>query len=150
MPVLMVSAGGLDRLLAAGASYRLGRDPSADIVFDDARVSWQHAVLRLDQGEWVLEDTGSKNGIFTGPRRVSLMRITGDCMMRLADSQDGPEVWCRFGRPGLEGDVKPLAFDFHRDGLDRSFVGTLRAAGFQRDHPVVQRAGHRGTVNDAL
>ena len=66
MPVLMVSAGGLDRLLTAGASYRLGRDPSSDIVFDDPRVSWQHAVLRLDQGEWVLADTGARTGSSPG------------------------------------------------------------------------------------
>ena len=61
-PVLMVSTGGPGRLLRAGASYSLGRDPGSDIVFDDPRVSWRHAVLRLDQGGWLLEDAGSKNG----------------------------------------------------------------------------------------
>ena len=49
-PALMVSTGGPGRLLRAGASYSLGRDPGSDIVFDDPRVSWRHAVLRLDQG----------------------------------------------------------------------------------------------------
>ena len=94
-PVLMVSTGGPGRLLRAGASYSLGRDPRSDIVFDDPRVSWRHAVLRLDSGGWLLEDAGSKNGIFAGTQRVTRMWIAGDCLARLADGQDGPPLWCR-------------------------------------------------------
>jgi ABC transport system ATP-binding/permease protein len=127
VPVLMVSASGLDRLLTAGASYSLGRDPSSDIVFDDPRVSWRHAVLRPDQGAWVLEDTGSRNGIFTGPRRVSLLRIASDCVLRLADSQDGPEVWCRLSRPGHpdSADAGPrLRVDLHPTSV-RQIAGSL-------------------------
>lgn len=94
-PVLMVSTGGPGRLLRAGTSYSLGRDPGCDIVFDDPRVSWRHAVLRLDQGGWLLEDAGSRNGIFAGTQRVTRMWIAGDCLARLADCQDGPPLWCR-------------------------------------------------------
>ena len=139
MPVLMVSAGGLDRLLTAGASYRLGRDPSSDIVFDDPRVSWQHAVLRLDQGEWVLADTGSKNGVFTGPRRVSLLRITGDCVVRLADSQDGPEVWCHLGGPDRHGGAgagTQLRVDLHPTSV-RQIAGSLVRIGRAPENDVV-------------
>jgi ABC-type multidrug transport system ATPase subunit len=102
-PVLMVSTGGPGRLLRAGASYSLGRDPGSDIVFDDPRVSWRHAVLRLDQGGWLLEDAGSKNGIFAGTQRVTRMWIAGDCLARLADCQDGPPLWCRLTPPGANG-----------------------------------------------
>ncbi len=139
MPVLMVSAGGLDRLLTAGASYSLGRDPSSDFVFDDPRVSWQHAVLRLDQDEWVLADTGSKNGIFTGPQRVSLLRIAGDCVVRLADSQDGPEVWCRLGRPGYPGRAgagSRLRVDLHPTSV-RQIAGSLVRIGRAPENDVV-------------
>jgi len=139
MPVLMVSAGGLDRLLTAGASYRLGRDPSSDIVFDDPRVSWQHAVLRLDQGEWVLADAGSKNGIFTGPRQVSLLRITGDCVVRLADSQDGPEVSCRLSRPDHPdgaGTGSQLRVDLHPTSV-RQIAGSLVRIGRAPENDVV-------------
>lgn len=132
----MVSAGGLDRLLTAGASYSLGRDPGSDFVFDDPRVSWQHAVLRLDQGEWVLSDAGSKNGIFTGPRRVSLLRIAGDCVVRLADSEDGPEVWCRPGRPGGAGAGAPLRVDLHPTSV-RQIAGSLVRIGRAPGNDVV-------------
>jgi ABC-type multidrug transport system ATPase subunit len=145
MPALVVSVGGSDRLLTAGASYSLGRDPDSDIVFDDSRVSWQHAVLRLDQGEWVLADTGSRNGIFTGPRRVSLLRITGDCVVRLADSQDGPELWCRLGRPGHPGGAgartQPRAgaqqrVDLHPTSV-RQIAGSLVRIGRAPENDVV-------------
>jgi ABC-type multidrug transport system ATPase subunit len=139
VPVLMVSASGLDRLLTAGASYSLGRDPSSDIVFDDPRVSWRHAVLRPDQGAWVLEDTGSRNGIFTGPRRVSLLRIAGDCVLRLADSQDGPEVWCRLSRRGHpdSADAGPrLRVDLHPTSV-RQIAGSLVRIGRAPANDVV-------------
>lgn len=132
----MVSAGGLDRLLTAGASYSLGRDPGSDIVFDDARVSWQHAVLRLDQGEWVLADTGSKNGIFAGPQRVSLLRITGDCVVRLADSQDGPQVWCRPGHPDGTGAGSQLRVDLHPTSV-RQIAGSRVRIGRAPENDVV-------------
>src|SRR6516165_11728118 len=114
----MVSTGGPGRLLRAGASYSLGRDPGSDIVFDDPRVSWRHAVLRLDQGGWLLEDAGSTNGIFAGTQRVTRMWIAGDCLARLADGQDGPPLWCRLAayagnsagaRPGLRVDLHPTS-----------------------------------------
>ena len=46
----------------AGPAYRIGRDPESDIVVDDPRVSWQHAVLRLDGTGWVLEDPAAPTG----------------------------------------------------------------------------------------
>ena len=61
-PPLAVRAQGSDRTLPAGPSYTIGRDPQSDIVVNDERVSWKHAVLRLDNGAWLLEDTGSTNG----------------------------------------------------------------------------------------
>src|SRR5260370_42356515 len=73
-PALVVRTQGSDRSLQAGPSYWLGRDPESDIVVDDSRVSWQHAVLRvdqLDQNTWVLQDMGSTNGTFIGSQRVS-------------------------------------------------------------------------------
>ena len=61
---LYVRVQGSDRMLQAGPSYRIGRDPESDIVLDDPRVSWNHAVLRLERDFWLLEDSGSRNGTF--------------------------------------------------------------------------------------
>ena len=101
-PALVVRTQGSDRSLQAGPSYRIGRDPESDIVVDDSRVSWQHAVLRFDQSDrnaWVLQDAASTNGTFLGSRRVSQLTITGNCEIRLGHPDDGPAVSCSLAAP---------------------------------------------------
>ncbi len=101
-PALVVRTQGSDRSLQAGPSYRIGRDPESDIVVDDSRVSWQHAVLRFDQSDrsaWVLQDAGSTNGTFLGSRRVSQLTITDNCELRLGHPDDGPAVSCSLAVP---------------------------------------------------
>src|SRR5712691_9867932 len=101
-PALVVRTQGSDRSLQAGPSYWLGRDPESDIVVDDSRVSWQHAVLRfdqLDQNTWVLQDMGSTNGTFIGSQRVSQITISDHCVFRLGHPDDGPAVTCSLAAP---------------------------------------------------
>jgi ABC-type multidrug transport system ATPase subunit len=93
-PALVVRARGTDRSLQAGQSYSIGRDPESDIVVDEARVSWHHAVLKLDGATWVLEDSGSTNGTFVGGERVRRVEITGECVARLGHPADGSQVSC--------------------------------------------------------
>ena len=82
-PVLVVRTQGPDRSLKAGRFYSIGRNPESDIVVNEARVSWRHAVLRLEGATWLLEDTGSTNGTFVDVRRVQRVEITADCVVRL-------------------------------------------------------------------
>jgi ABC-type multidrug transport system ATPase subunit len=101
-PALVVRTQGSDRSLQAGPTYRIGRDPESDIVVDDSRVSWQHAVIKfdqLDQNAWVLQDTGSTNGTFLGPQRVSQITISDSCVVRLGHPDDGPAVSCSLAAP---------------------------------------------------
>ncbi|MEP7024291.1 MAG: FHA domain-containing protein [Actinomycetota bacterium] len=93
-PPLVIRIQGDDRTLPAGPCYQLGRDPQSDLVVDEPRVSWAHAVLRLDHGRWLLEDLGSTNGIFVGTRRVQQVQITGPCEVRLGHPADGPVLTC--------------------------------------------------------
>ena len=83
----------------------VGRDPECDIVITDARVSRQHAVLRLEDGHWVLEDTGSSNGTYAGDRRVDRIDVDGECQVRLGHPTDGPVLSCTVGgaRLGASG-----------------------------------------------
>lgn len=76
-----------------GGVYRIGRDPKSDIVLTDARVSWLHAALHVEEGGWVLEDLGSTNGMFLGPQRVGRIQVDADLMVRLG-SPDGPVLHC--------------------------------------------------------
>src|SRR3984885_9262601 len=93
-PALVVRTQGSDRSLEAGRSYSIGRNPESDIVIDEARVSWRHAVLRLEGSSWLLEDVGSTNGTFLGTERVKRVDITKDCVLRLGHPDDGQRLWC--------------------------------------------------------
>src|SRR6266851_2103294 len=111
-PALVVRTQGSDRSLQAGPSYWLGRDPESDIVVDDSRGSWQHAVLRfdqLDQNTWVLQDMGSTNGTFIGSQRVSQITISDDCVFRLGHPDDGPAVTCSLAAPARPAPPPPAA-----------------------------------------
>ena len=85
---------GSDRLLDNASGYRIGRDPESDIVVDDPRVSWNHAVLQHQDGGWVLEDPGSTNGTFVDGERVRRVAIAGECSVRLGHPADGPHLSC--------------------------------------------------------
>src|SRR6266571_2714931 len=109
-PALVVRTQGSDRSLQAGPSYRIGRDPESDIVVDDSRVSWQHAMLRFDQlgqNAWVLQDSGSTNGTFLGPQRISQIMISDDCVLRLGHPDDGPVLACSLAAPAQPAPPDP-------------------------------------------
>ena len=93
-PRLHVKGGGIDRLLQAGTTYRVGRDPQADLVLTDPRVSWQHAVISGRGGSWLLEDASSTNGTFVDQQRVRQVTITGTCAIRLGHPDDGALLDC--------------------------------------------------------
>jgi len=113
VPPLMVRTAGSGRSLRPGPAYLVGRDPLCDIVICDPHVSWQHAVLRVEDGRWVLSDNGSTNGIYAGDRRVDRIEISGECLVRLSDPADGPPLSCTVGAiapagPPLPGPGTPL------------------------------------------
>jgi ABC transport system ATP-binding/permease protein len=98
-PLLNVRCQGTDRSLRAGRSYTIGRDPQSDIVVDEARVSWRHALLRIDRTTWVLEDAGSTNGTFVDGRRVTRVEIADDCIARLGHPENGLRLRCSVAAP---------------------------------------------------
>ncbi len=98
-PVLLVRTPDAERSLQAGRSYYVGRDPQSDIVVNDSRVSWRHAVLRQDGSTWLLEDVGSTNGTFQGRDRIQRVPISGSCAVRLGHPDDGPAMSCSVSAP---------------------------------------------------
>lgn len=49
----------------------IGRHPDCEIVLDVAAVSRQHAVVSRRNGQYLLEDLGSRNGTYVNGRRLS-------------------------------------------------------------------------------
>ena len=109
-PPLVVKAQGSSRTLPAGPSYLVGRDPAADIVVSEPVVSWRHALLKVADGQWLLEDAGSTNGTFANGQRVERVRIADSCQVRLGHPDAGPLVSCLItGMPRSGADPAPSA-----------------------------------------
>lgn len=58
------------RLALHEGEWVLGRDPDADVYLDSPSVSRRHALIRIAGREATVEDLGSRNGTFVGPRRI--------------------------------------------------------------------------------
>src|SRR5580693_7666717 len=125
-PALVVRTQGSDRSLEAGRSYSIGRNPESDIVVDEARVSWRHAVLRLEGATWLLEDVGSTNGTFLGSERVKRVQITKDCVLRLGHPDDGQRLWCSIAAPPR--DATAVASPIRDEEPPTNFIAPLPSA----------------------
>src|SRR5580704_6840395 len=130
VPALVVRTRSSERTLYGGSSYRIGRDPKSDIVMADSRVSWRHGVLRVEGGQWLLEDIGSTNGTFVGLQRIERIPIAADCVVRLGNPDDGPILRCvpqaAAAPPGVE--VRREGVEVRRDGVEVRRDGLAPAA----------------------
>jgi ABC-type multidrug transport system ATPase subunit len=103
--------------LNSGQEYRIGRDEQADIPLIDARVSWEHAVLRAEGPVWVLEDRGSRNGTFVGAERVGRLEINAPYAVHFGHPEDGPVLRFElaaapvFPDMGRRAEVRPASGD---------------------------------------
>ncbi|MET9943284.1 FHA domain-containing protein, partial [Streptomyces halstedii] len=79
-------------VMSPSRDYHVGRDPESDIVIDDARVSWHHAVLHPDAGHWTLQDEASTNGTYTGGHRVHESGVGAGSIIHFGNPGDGPRA----------------------------------------------------------
>jgi ABC-type multidrug transport system ATPase subunit len=98
-PPLLVRTVRNTHRLNSGQEYRIGRDERADIPLVDARVSWDHAVIRAEGPVWVLEDLGSRNGTFLGSERITRLEITSPYTVHFGHPEDGPVLRFELERP---------------------------------------------------
>ncbi|MBL3669572.1 FHA domain-containing protein [Streptomyces sp. M2CJ-2] len=91
-PELIVETESGSTLMSPVRDYHVGRDPSSDIVIDDARVSWHHAVLHPGNGHWTLEDEQSTNGTYADGHRVHTQDVGAGSVIRFGSPRDGPSA----------------------------------------------------------
>ena len=56
----------------------IGRDPAAEVLVDDAKVSRRHARIRIEGDEAVLEDLASRNGTFRNGEKIEKSTVLAD------------------------------------------------------------------------
>ncbi|GLF97056.1 ABC transporter ATP-binding protein/permease [Streptomyces yaizuensis] len=91
-PELVLTTDSGTTVMTPGRDYRVGRDPTSDIVFQDARVSWHHAVLRPADGHWTLQDEDSTNGTYADGHRVRACDVATGSVIRFGNPTDGPRA----------------------------------------------------------
>ncbi|MDX3605956.1 MULTISPECIES: FHA domain-containing protein [Streptomyces] len=79
-------------VMSPSRDYHVGRDPESDIVIDDDRVSWHHAILHPEDGHWTLEDEDSTNGTYTAGRRIRASDVGAGSEIRFGNPSDGPRA----------------------------------------------------------
>ncbi len=73
MKVIVVSPGGATKAFAVTETVSVGRSPTNDIVIDDPKVSWRHALIHAEHdASFSLIDLGSTNGTYLNERRLVL------------------------------------------------------------------------------
>ncbi|MFE3638067.1 FHA domain-containing protein [Streptomyces sp. NPDC059168] len=98
-PELVLETDAGSTVMNPGHDYHVGRDPLSDIVFDDDRVSWHHAVLRCDHDRWTLRDAQSTNGTYADGRRIEEWDVRPGSVIRFGNPSDGPRA-VPVGPPG--------------------------------------------------
>lgn len=81
---------------------RIGRDPGCDLALAQEEfrgVSRFHAVVRVLQGAFWVEDQGSTGGTYRNGERVEQARLAPGDVLRLGP--DGPELRIRFSSPSV-------------------------------------------------
>ncbi|MFI6466120.1 FHA domain-containing protein [Streptomyces sp. NPDC050538] len=145
-PELLLETESGSTVMTPGRDYHVGRDPLSDIVIDDARVSWHHAVLRPDADHWTLEDEHSTNGTYADGRRIQEWGVGPGSVIRFGNPADGPCVTLA-DRPAPAPE-RPSAVSMP------AFTGTFRQPTTVRPLPSrtvrIGRAGDNDLVVDDL
>ncbi|MER6399921.1 FHA domain-containing protein [Kitasatospora sp. NPDC001603] len=116
------------QLIDPGRSYHVGRDPTSEIVIDDPRVSWHHAVLHTSDGHWLLDDVGSTNGTFTDGRRIDHQDVGPGTRLRFGNPADGPSATFA-GLPAPAGRERPSLIAPQASGVFRQPSAIIRLPG---------------------
>ncbi len=128
-------------------NYHVGRDPLSDIVIDDARVSWHHAVLRPENDHWTLEDEGSTNGTFADGRRIHEWDVRPGSVIRFGHAADGPRAVLTAPEPPA---VRPRVQDRPSAVSAPGATGTFRQPTTVRPLPARTVRIGRGEDNDLV
>lgn len=146
-PELVLETDAGSTVMSPSRDYHVGRDPRSDIVIDDVRVSWHHAVLRPKDDHWALEDEHSTNGTYADGRRIHEWGVGPGSVIRFGNPADGPRAVLVGRAPpesAAQAPVRPSAVSMP------SATVTFRQPTSVRPLPVRTVRIGRGTDNDLV
>lgn len=101
-----------ERSFPAGSTIVIGRDSSCDIVVENPNVSRQHARVAAEDGDWVLVDAGSSQGVHQAGQPVSRVVLRGTTELVLGRPGAGERIELAVqGRSVLDGAATVLPDD---------------------------------------
>jgi hypothetical protein len=77
--------GAVHEIVVDGTVAIVGRDPSCDLVLNDAKSSRRHAVVESGPGGLVIRDTGSANGLTVNGKRTERAPLLPGDVFRIGD-----------------------------------------------------------------
>ena len=98
VPAVRVTGAGREMVISDARQLVVGRDASADLRYEDARVSRRHAAIRWDGACWRIEDLQSRNGTFLDAERITERPVDGATTFHLGGA-DGPTLELAPGAP---------------------------------------------------
>ncbi|MFD5074711.1 FHA domain-containing protein [Streptomyces sp. NPDC058371] len=131
-------------VMSPSHDYHVGRDPLCEVVIDDVRVSWHHAVLRPEADHWTLEDENSTNGTYADGRRVHEWGVGAGSVIRFGSPADGPRAVLVDHTPPPTAPERPSAVRMP------SATGTFRQPTTVRPLPARTVRIGRGGDNDLV
>ncbi|MEU9094871.1 FHA domain-containing protein [Streptomyces sp. NPDC048428] len=143
-PELVLETDAGPTVMSPSREYHVGRDPLSDIVIDDGRVSWHHAVLRPLDGHWSIEDEASTNGTYTGGRRIHESDVGPGTLIRFGHPEDGPQAVLRVRPAPAPAPDRPSAVSMP------AATGTFRQPTTVRPLPSRTVRIGRGSGNDLV
>jgi pSer/pThr/pTyr-binding forkhead associated (FHA) protein len=88
MPRLVITKGpGTGRDHAVGTEAVVGRAPDVDFVLEDSLVSRRHARVFREGDAYVVEDLGSRNGIYANGKRVPRLRLDDGATFTVGETE---------------------------------------------------------------
>ncbi|MDO4842272.1 MAG: FHA domain-containing protein [Phoenicibacter congonensis] len=63
----------------------IGRDPKRNIFLNDMTVSRAHASIMFEQGEWIIRDEGSFNGVWVNNKSVETKVLQNNDIIQLGN-----------------------------------------------------------------
>lgn len=97
------------RRFDASQTIKIGRDPACEIVIANPNVSRQHAELRVRDGEWVLFDANSTQGIHVNGRRISEQIIADTTEVALGSTDDAECITFEVAHDGGANPITELS-----------------------------------------